>query len=164
MKSRFAGLVAAFFLLQGVIAPGASAAVVERSACAKAGITTTISGVAYRCSLVWIAQGKPSARATSGSGSETSSSATVFSGQGGLNEQTLSQPLFGTYQIAWQTFGPCTYYANLSDTYSSELFSADGALTGTNIIHDIPKGNYYLKVTTGPAPTCQWKVTLTPAK
>ena len=128
--------------------------------CGRAGATVTISGTTYKCRLIWIAQGSSSKAAASTS----SNSSIVFSGQGGLNEQTASQKLSGSYSISWQTFGSCAYYANLSDNNESDLFDADGALTGHNIIHNISTGFYYVKVTTGPPPDCAWKAVFTSIK
>jgi len=149
-------------ILLGILAgsAGTSLAATGNGPCAKAGATVTVSGLTYKCSLIWIVQNPTPAKTFKSSTTRS----IVFSGQGGLNEQTSSQRLSGNYSIRWQTFGSCSYYANLSDSNNSDLFDADGAIKGKNTIHNIPSGNYYITVTTGPPPDCSWKAVFTSIK
>lgn len=85
----------------------------------------------------------------------------IFSGSGGLNEQTAPQELSGNYEITWTTFGQCTYYASIGST---DIFSADSATSGTNYLNNLTDGNYSVSMITGPAPDCSWSAKFTPTK
>ena len=83
----------------------------------------------------------------------------IFKGSGDI-EATAKQPLSGSYEVSWKTYRDCVYYAHLSS--GNDLFSADGTFSGTSYIYDLPNGDYYIEVITGPAPSCGWDITFKP--
>jgi hypothetical protein len=82
-----------------------------------------------------------------------------FEGDGDV-ESTKKQFLEGDYEVEWQTYGDCVYYADLSS--GSDIFSADAVLKNTTYIYGIPAGNHFVEVITGPAPSCPWFITFRP--
>ena len=87
----------------------------------------------------------------------------TFKGDGEMN--TTATRLEGDYRLDWETKGYCYYSADLEGADShTAAFTADSPLKGTNNIHGLDAGDYYLQVITGPAPKCGWTVTLVPVE
>jgi hypothetical protein len=82
-----------------------------------------------------------------------------FEGTGDV-ESTKKQFLEGDYEVEWETFNDCVYYADLSS--GNDIFSADAALKNTTYLYGIPAGNHFVEVITGPSPKCSWFITFTP--
>jgi hypothetical protein len=85
----------------------------------------------------------------------------IFTGEGDT-EGTAKQPLSGNYEVSWNTYGDCVYYADLSS--GNDIFSADAITSGTMYLYDLDSGDFYIEVITGPAPSCAWDITFNPIK
>jgi hypothetical protein len=65
----------------------------------------------------------------------------------------------GSYEVQFETFKDCTYYADLeaiNKEFNQDLFSADSIVTGTNYVYEIPESEFYISIITGPS--CSWQV------
>jgi hypothetical protein len=89
-----------------------------------------------------------------------------FSGLGetsGTEKATFA----GSYKVNWKTEGNCYYSGDLKGGELASFdyinaFSVQDPAEGTSNLYDIPAGQYFLKVITGPTPMCPWSVTFIP--
>jgi len=84
------------------------------------------------------------------------------SGDGNTKPFILSS---GDYEVSYETFNDCSYFADLEKTsddilFMERLFTLQEADKGTNYIYAIEKDMYYISVITGPS--CAWEVEFTP--
>lgn len=92
------------------------------------------------------------------------SMALTFTGKGESNTDSFYAA--GSLKVSWITNGNCVYILDLKPVngdfrLQKTLLNFYGAGTGSNRVYSIENSLYFIEATTGPAPSCPWKVTLT---
>lgn len=96
--------------------------------------------------------------------SATSAATVTFAGMGMVNTEP-QQLTKGDYKVQYQFDGDCYYSADLVSVdgtdRKSDLATASTVYSGETNAYGISGGSYYLKMTSGPAPGCPWRISLT---
>jgi len=89
----------------------------------------------------------------------------VQSGQGVGLTPPFEVPA-GDYAVHYNFGQDCYYSGDLRPTDGDEfdgfdIGSGQGPIEGDTYAYDVPGGEYYIDLNTGPAPNCPWEITLT---